>query len=382
MTRMKNFGWGITAGGVTMFLYMIANQLFTPYPAKATDFLMYMIVCPLPVLTIGVILLLLGSRRKSREEAQNTSRVVPTGVVKPAPTRRSAIPHAEEITQEASALIAASLEIIETQVRSEKGLIQMATGSDTKVMEAARQLEEAHKLHPQNPGLHYAWASALHLAAQFKLAEDEMKNVVQLHPDFLLAKFAVGGWARWKSPFTLPSWTPHTTSVPPAIAGTVKTTILLSVRDGLSPRATLFLRDVNGDFRDLKVLNSAKIDITSVISPVTTPQLIAIYAKIWDNPRSPYVVEELGAPLHLQGYPTRCTFEYLCLQQDIDFVILDNRSNILLNKRLTMPGKMRETNQQLLKLLESSTGQEISTSELVRAIQSHQRQMSPSNLSF
>ena len=97
-------------------------------------------------------------------------------------------------------------------------------------MEAANKFQEAHHLHEQNPLLHFGLASALHLAAQFKSAEDEMKTIVQLHPDFQLARFAIGGWERWKSPFTLPSWTPHTESVPPVIAGTVKTTILLSVR--------------------------------------------------------------------------------------------------------------------------------------------------------
>lgn len=299
------------------------------------------------------------------------------------PKRSAADTTATEISSEASALISEAIAIIESQVTIEPGVVQInGSGSEGKLMEAANKLQEAHHLHEQNPLLHFGWASALHLAAQFKSAEDEMKTIVQLHPDFLLARFAIGGWERWKSPFTLPSWTPHTESVPPAIAGTVKTTILLSVREGLSPRATLFLRDSSGDFQDLKTLRSAKLDITSVLSPVTTPQLVAIYAKIWDNPQSPYEVEELGAPLRVPGHPMRCTFEYLCLQQDIDFVVLDIRNNILLNKRLTMPSKMRQTNQQLLGLLESAAGQEVSTSELVGAMQSHQRQVSPSTVSF
>lgn len=287
-----------------------------------------------------------------------------------------------EISQEAAALVSSSLEIIESQVNIDRGFIQISTGVESKVMVAAYQLEEAHKRHPLNPQLHYAWASALHLAAQFKSAEDEMKDVVKLHPDFLLAKYAIRGWERWKSPFTLPSWTSLKKSVPQSIAERVITTILLSVRDGISPRATLFLRDVSGDFQDLKALHSAKIDMTSVISPVTDPQLMAIYVKIWDNLQSPYDVEALEAPLHLQGHPTRCTFEYFFLQQDMDFVVIDNTNNILLNKRLAMPDKMIRANQQLLKLLESSPGREISAFELVSAIQSHQRLMSPSNVSF
>ncbi len=287
------------------------------------------------------------------------------------------------IPSDASALISEAIDIIEGQVTIQPGAIRVeGSGSEGKVMEAANKLQEAHNLHPQNPLLHFGWASALHLAAQFKSAEDEMKAIVQLHPDFLLARFAIAGWERWKSPFTLPSWTPQTEGVPPAIAEIVKTTVLLSVREGLSPRATLFLRDASGDFQDLNALRSAKIDITSVVSPVKTPQLMAIYVKIWDNLQSPYEVEELGAPLRLPGDPSRCTFEYLCLQQDIDFVVLDNNNKILLNKRLTMPSRMREANQQLLGLLESTAGQEVSTSELVGAMQSHQRQMSPSSVSF
>ena len=49
--------------------------------------------------------------------------------------------------------------------------------------------------------------------------------------------------------------------------------MLLQVRDGLTPRSALFLRDAAADFQDINVLNSAKIDITTVISEVTNPQV-------------------------------------------------------------------------------------------------------------
>jgi hypothetical protein len=290
----------------------------------------------------------------------------------------------KELSLEASRHVSAALEIVEAQVRIERGFVQVeSTGAGEKLMEAAHKLEEAHKLHPRNPLLHYAWASALHLAWQHKSAEDEMRGLAQSNPDFLLAGFAIEGWERWAPPFKLPPWSSNTTSVHPAISASVVTGVLLAVRDGLEPRATLFLRDTGGDFRDVRALRSARLDITTVISPVTNPQIVGIYASIWDDPsRPPFQVEALGAPLFPRGHSSRSKYESLCVHRDIDFVVIDNHDRILLNKRLPMSGNMRQANQRLLKLLKASAGREISEPELMDAIMSHQRAFSHSHVRY
>jgi hypothetical protein len=154
----------------------------------------------------------------------------------------------------------------------------------------------------------------------------------------------------------------------------------------------LFLRDKAGDFRDLEVLKSAKIDITTVISDITNPQIVAINARIWDDPTNPYPLEALDFPLCQRGLTDRRKYEYLCLQEDIDFAIIDARDRLLLNKRLQIPPRMREVNQRLLKLLVGSDGIEIPLDKAGGdrwydtvgrpAIKAHQSRLQPSDVRY
>ena len=224
--------------------------------------------------------------------------------------------------QEPSQLISKALEVIRKCVRFDGTFFSVAgTGSEGEVMDAARALERAYKLQPANPELRFAWASALHLAMQYKTAEEEMRRLVEANPQFLLARFALDGWEQWKSPFLMPEWGPTVTSGLTAIAPGLQTIVLLGVLDGITPRATLFLRDAQGDFQNASVLNSAKIDVTTVISTITDPQVVTVNACIWDDPKNPYRVEAVDFPLRQRGHIVRRTYEYLCLQQDIDFVV-------------------------------------------------------------
>jgi hypothetical protein len=271
-------------------------------------------------------------------------------------------------------LVAEALKIIEAQVRISRGAISVqSSGSEGKAMEAARKLEQAHKLHPENALLHYAYASALDLAAQGSSAAAEMKRLADSNPGFLLARFATASQDRGKYPlFTLPPWGPASTSVHPAISATVKTGVLIAVRDGLTPRAALFVRDAQGDFQDAQALESARIDITTMISPITKPQIVALYANVWDNPRSPYTIEAFDLPLGPRGSKGRLNYEFLCLQEDIDFAVIDRSDRILLNKRISIPPAMQQTNRQILKLLtQAPDGPEVSDAQLHNALTEH-----------
>jgi hypothetical protein len=264
-------------------------------------------------------------------------------------------------------------------------------GYEGHVMDAARAIEKAHKLQPDNPALHFAWASALHLAMQYQTAEEEMRRLAAANPQFLLARFALDGWAHWKSPFLTPEWSSSVTRGLSVIAPGLQTTILLPVIDGITPRAALFLRDSQGDFQNVNVLNAAKIDVTTVISSINKPQVVAVYAAIWDDPNNPYRLEAVEFPLRQRGHSVRRTYEYLCLQQDIDFAVIDARNRILLNRRIPMPRRMREVNQQLLKLLLQSDGSEIPADDAYSrwydavgrpAIKAHQGMLRPADVRY
>jgi hypothetical protein len=299
----------------------------------------------------------------------------------------------DKFSAETTKSIADALELVKLHIAfSDNGTYVVSTGREGKLMTAAQAFEQAHNRHPGDPMLHYAWASALDLAARFKTARTEMARLAEAHPDFLPARFAVDGWDNWESPFRFPEWNPSITSALPVISRQVQSAVLLPVRDGYSPRAALFLRDRAGDFQALDILKSARIDVTTVVSEITNPQVVAVNARIWDDPKNPYPLEALDFPLCARGRRDRRKYEYLCLQEDIDFAIIDARDRLLLNKRLPMPPRMREVNKRLLDLLVKSDGVEIPTDKAAAdhwyntvgrpAIKAHQQRLQPSDVKY
>jgi hypothetical protein len=285
------------------------------------------------------------------------------------------------------------LATIQASVKVHGGAVTVVgAGSAGPVMDAALALEQAHRLQPTDPVLHYAWVSALHIAAQFKAAHEEMSRLTQAKPEFLLARFAFESRERWVSPFELPEWSDRVTGALPLISPRVRTAVLLPVRDGLLPRAALFLRDANGDFQDVNLLRTARIDMTTVISEIKNPQVVAINARIWDNPRDPYPLEVLDFPLCQRGRSDRSKYEYLCLQEDIDFAVIDARDRLLMNKRIPIPEPMRRVNRQLLELLKTQEGIEIPMTDPAAdqwyrtvgrpAIKAHQSRLQPSDVQY
>lgn len=64
-------------------------------------------------------------------------------------------------------------------------------------MESIKIFKSVFQLHSENPLLHYAYASCLHLALQYKSVYEEMKECIKNHPNFIPAKLALEGWERW-----------------------------------------------------------------------------------------------------------------------------------------------------------------------------------------
>jgi hypothetical protein len=287
------------------------------------------------------------------------------------------------LSQDSLKLVNEALNIIEPLVMIDQNIIKIeGSGSEGMLMEAARKFSETYEKHPDAPLLKYGHASCLHLAAQYETAENEMKICADTHPDFPLAKLALEGWDKWESVFTLPPWGKETKTVHSALSKSIMKAVMLPVRDGIVPRATMFLRDASGDFNNLSALRSARISLASVISQVRSPQVLCIYAKIYDDPSNPYDVEILDVPIKPRGDKIRSKYEYLCLQDDIDFAVIDRSDRILLNRNLEFSEKMKKTNDDIMKMLQSEDGKEVSQSETVNAVMQHQRKFTPSAVQY
>jgi len=287
------------------------------------------------------------------------------------------------MSKEAKQHLSNGLSQIEKQVNFIGGTLQvLGTGNSGPVIDGVHEIKKAYDLHPDNYQLHFAYASGLHLAMQYKSAEDEMRKLIEIHPNFFPAKLAIRGWKNWLSPLVYPPWNQRTNNVHNTISMQVKTLITLPTRDLIIPRATMFFRDANGEFQDLQALRSARIDIVSLVSSVNNPQVFGIYLAIFDNPGNPLRLEELDCPIKPRGKMDRLKWEYFCLQEDIDLVIIDRADKILLNKRMKISGKMRNNNKQMLKLLEELDGQDISISELLSAINRHQATIDPNQVQY
>jgi hypothetical protein len=278
------------------------------------------------------------------------------------------------ISPDAQELVAEALRIIDTRVEIGRGTFTVCgAGSEGEVMQAARKLQQAHELQPKNCLLHYAYVCALDIAAQGKSATEEMTRLADSNPSFLLAKLAVArGERTQKYPlFILPSW--HPARVHPVISSSVKTFVFLAVRKGIEPRVAFFLRDSEENFRHVEA-SRIRIDITNMMSSVGLSQMVAGYARIWDNPRNPLQLETFDFPFGPAESAGRLIYELLCLQNDVDFVVINSSDQILLNRRLSIPPMMRETNRQVLnRLIEAPDGPRFSDAEKYNAITEHQR---------
>jgi hypothetical protein len=169
------------------------------------------------------------------------------------------------------------------------------------------------------------------------------------------------------------------------ISRTVTKTIMLPVRDGIRPRAALFFRDAHEELNDVEAMQKADIlhiALATVISSVSNPQVVCVYAKICDNPSNPLIIESPHTPFHPHGHDVRSTFEYFCLQEDMDVVIMDRQDRILLNKRVPFSSLMMKTNMNILAMLNSSEGRNFSPVEVMNALQSYQRQVPLSDVQF
>lgn len=298
----------------------------------------------------------------TRPVASTASATPPAGNGHAAETRSE---HAVSLIDEAVATIEANVTL------NADGSIVAFTGSESPLMGAADKLGEASRLVPEDAGLRFAWISALAAAAQWKDARERLQQLVSDRPDFVLARLAAEGVEKWTPMFLLPPWTGTTVDPHPRLRTFVKGRVLTATRERITPRATFFMRDVGNDF-NAEAVRSARIDLATVVSSIATaPQVVALYLRIWDDPANPYRIETIGVPFTPRGSGDRAAFEYLCVQSDLDVVILDPSNGVRLNRRVRIPDGMRAANQRLLDMLLAADGAEIAGQTALEAVHRH-----------
>jgi len=122
----------------------------------------------------------------------------------------------------------------------------------------------------------------------------------------------------------------------------------------------------NYEQRTGKELDNARTKIHKFGTDAIQGKMIAVF-----HTGKPYF-EAFDLPLGPRGSKDRLNYEFLCLQEDIDFAVIDRSDRILLNKRISIPAAMQQTNRQILKLLiQAPDGPDVSDAELHNALTEH-----------
>ncbi|MDM8544380.1 hypothetical protein QUF90_25170 [Desulfococcaceae bacterium HSG9] len=268
-----------------------------------------------------------------------------------------------------------ALTIINSQIKPDFENSETTISSDAgQLVEASLKFKTAHQLQPDNPLLHYAYASALHCAGQIQNARKEMEKCHSAHSGFKLASMALNSWDNWRSLFTLPPWNNdkgQICKVPKSISKILQTSILLPVRECISPHAVQFIRDINDDFDNLKSFKTTKIEMMNMISPITDPQIFALFIAINKNAGKPLRVQETDCPIKPRGDWSRLRWELFCMQTAFNLVIVDKNDFVLFNVRLNMSKKMIATNKKMSAMIDDADGRNIPNLELFDAIARH-----------
>jgi hypothetical protein len=257
------------------------------------------------------------------------------------------------------------------------------SGSEGPVMAAVNLFKELHDVHPQSPNLHFAWAASLQVALQGETAATVLAACVQSHPDFWLAKATQkqNALVNW-NPFFLPEFIPQSgTQVHPVINRVVSTNVLLATRQGILPRAVIFLRDGSDEFAVSK-LSSCKIEFITTVSEVTNPQVVAINGRIHDDPTNPFQCEIIQCPIRRFGEEERFPYELFVRQPTYDFVMLDRGGRVKYTRHMTPSGRMKAVHARLAQMLDTMEGPKLSTSEVISAIRRHQSTFDPKKIVY
>jgi len=266
-------------------------------------------------------------------------------------------------------LIREALKIIESHLEINENLTIRSSGDEGSMMQAYRCLKKSSDLEPNNAYLRYATICALRLSAQFASAYKEMTDFSQKNPDFALAKFTLAGWKEEvegiaPAVFRYPECTPGMTKLPPLYARLVKTCVLLPAREGIYPRAVLFLKD-NEAYWTKDMLKDAKVEI-AIVHESDNPQLAAIYLRTLLPGKKPDMQECLGVLSLPKADSSIAAWSYLCLQDFVDFVVIDNQKEIILNQRIRLSEGTKKTLSEVKRVLLTIEGRKLSNQEVLQ----------------
>ncbi len=227
-------------------------------------------------------------------------------------------------------IVRGALAIIDQNLEISENLKIRSSGSEGEI-KACRLLMQASDAEPSNLDLRFASLCGLRLAAQFVSSYKELETFVKEHPKFTLGRFTLDGWKEDDKGMALAMFrylecTPTIAKVQPFYAQFVKTVELLPTRDGIYPRAILFLKD-NVAYRTKEMMKEARVEIT-VIHEKENPQLAAIYARFLLPRKRP----DIHKDLHVLSLPKSDTsiaaISYLCLQDFVDVVVTETRQQV------------------------------------------------------
>ncbi len=275
----------------------------------------------------------------------------------------------------AKVLIDEALKVIERNLEINENLTIRSAGDQGEIMQAYRKLKQASDIEPENLELQYAAICALRVSAQFASALQEMAAFSQRHPEFALAQFTLAGWkeeAEGIAPgvFRYPECTPTMKVLPSLYERKVKTCVLFPAREGIYPRAVLFLKD-NEAYWTKEVLKDAKVEI-AVVHESDNPQLVAIYARTLLPGKKPDMQEYLSILSLPKADASIAAWSYLCDQNFVDFVVIDNQKQIMLNQRVKLSEGTRKTLSDVEKVLLSTEGKKLSDREVLSICQKFQ----------
>ena len=256
-------------------------------------------------------------------------------------------------------------------------------GAAGPVMDAVEIFSALHDAYPYSKYLHYAWAAALSVAAQGKTAMAVLDACIQLHPGFWLAEATKAQKAliSW-NPFYLPECTPQPgEAVHPFIQQVAVGDVPMAIRQGIVPRAVIFLRDIHDEL-DAATLASSPIAFTTVISEVNNPQVVAIYGRIEDDPTDPYQIAILQCPLRPFGAPARLPYELFVRQTTFDVVVLDVAGMVKAIRTLTPSTRMKTAHARLAQVFQTTSGPKLSAHDISKAVQRHQEKYDVTRIEY
>ena len=246
-------------------------------------------------------------------------------------------------------------------------------GAAGPIMDAVYLFSELHDAYPFSKYLHYAWAAALSVAVQGKTADAALTACIQSHPGFWLAQAtktqkALISW----NPFYLPECTPLPgMPVHPFIEHVATGQVLMAIRQGVVPRAAIFLRDDDDDL-DVATFTACPAAFTTLISAISNPQVVAIYGRLEDDPVDPYLIDLLQCPLRPFGAPARLPYELFIRQTSFEVVVLDGAGVVKSLRTITPSSRMKATHARLAQMFETTSGPKLSAAEISKAVKRHQ----------